>query len=93
VDFSEREEGLEPSSACAHSLLRLCIDASVPGYPSVVVTMADDQMGFRARVFCRSKRRVYGRPCQQKSRWPLTGPFVSVRLRRHSLAGRPASLP
>ena len=35
----------------------------------------------------------YGRPYRRPSRRLLTGPFVFVRLRRHSLAGRPASLP
>ena len=36
---------------------------------------------------------VYGRPCRQACCRSLTGPFVSERHRRRSLAGRPASLP
>jgi len=35
----------------------------------------------------------YGRPYQRPGRQLLTGPFVSERLQRRSLAGRPASLP
>ena len=35
----------------------------------------------------------YGRPYRRPSRRLLTGPFVSERFQRHSLAGRPASLP